>query len=111
MRRYHCRPKVPHSTLHAMQRVETSFTDTAAVLGPGTLRLFGLQLLKAQGVEDDTVSSASVFPGYYISSDQAFERNKSQSWQTWIDGTIGAWYGLWKAPTVLADDSYDGEVP
>jgi 2-desacetyl-2-hydroxyethyl bacteriochlorophyllide A dehydrogenase len=39
-------------TLHAMQRVETSYTDTAAVLGPGSLGLFGVQLLKAQGVED-----------------------------------------------------------
>ena len=39
-------------TLHAMQRIETSYTDTAAVLGPGSLGLFGVQLLKAQGVED-----------------------------------------------------------
>lgn len=39
-------------TLHAMQRVDTSYTDTAAVLGPGSLGLFGVQLLKAQGVED-----------------------------------------------------------
>ncbi len=39
-------------TLHAMQRVETSYTDTAAVLGPGSLGLFGVQLLKAKGVED-----------------------------------------------------------
>ena len=39
-------------TLHAMQRVETRFTDTAAVLGPGSLGLFGVQLLRAQGVDD-----------------------------------------------------------
>jgi len=39
-------------TLHAMQRVETSYTDTAAVLGPGSLGLFGVQLLTAKGVED-----------------------------------------------------------
>lgn len=39
-------------TLHAMQRIETSFTDTAAVLGPGSLGLFGVQLLRAAGVED-----------------------------------------------------------
>ncbi|SDR04887.1 zinc-dependent alcohol dehydrogenase [Natronobacterium texcoconense] len=39
-------------TLHGLQRVETSFTDTAAVLGPGSLGLFGVQLLKARGVED-----------------------------------------------------------
>jgi len=127
-------------------------------------------------IEDDTVFSASVFPGYYTSSDQAFERNKSQDWQTWtdesridwfnamcyalapddlertldarreeiefvmdaqrggvtvmplvaitpghpdvelqydelLDDTIGAGYGLWKAPAALADDSYDGELP
>lgn len=39
-------------TLHAMQRVETRFTDTAAVLGPGSLGLFGVQLLRAKGVDD-----------------------------------------------------------
>lgn len=39
-------------TLHAMKRVQTSFTDTAAVLGPGALGLYGVQLLRAQGVED-----------------------------------------------------------
>ncbi|WP_135855096.1 zinc-dependent alcohol dehydrogenase [Halorussus salinus] len=39
-------------TLHALQRVQTSFTDTAAVLGPGSLGLFGVQLLAAQGVEN-----------------------------------------------------------
>ncbi|WP_121744857.1 zinc-dependent alcohol dehydrogenase [Natronorubrum halophilum] len=39
-------------TLHAMNRVETSFTDTAAVLGPGALGLYGVQLLRAQGVTD-----------------------------------------------------------
>ncbi|WP_440772566.1 zinc-dependent alcohol dehydrogenase [Natronorubrum sp. DTA28] len=39
-------------TLHALSRVETTFTDTAAVLGPGSLGLFGVQLLRAQGVED-----------------------------------------------------------
>ena len=39
-------------TLHALKRVETSYTDTAAVLGPGSLGLFGVQLLKTKGVED-----------------------------------------------------------
>ena len=39
-------------TLHAMKRIETSFTDTAAVLGPGSLGLFGVQLLRAAGVDD-----------------------------------------------------------
>lgn len=39
-------------TLHALQRVETRFSDTAAVLGPGSLGLFGVQLLRAQGVAD-----------------------------------------------------------
>lgn len=39
-------------TLHAMNRIDTSFSDTAAVLGPGSLGLFGVQLLRAQGVED-----------------------------------------------------------
>lgn len=39
-------------TLHAMQRISTSFTDTAAVLGPGSLGLYGVQLLRAQGVKD-----------------------------------------------------------
>ncbi|WP_255171480.1 zinc-dependent alcohol dehydrogenase [Natrononativus amylolyticus] len=39
-------------TLHAMHRVATSFTDTAAVLGPGSLGLYGVQLLRAQGVDD-----------------------------------------------------------
>ena len=39
-------------TLHAMHRISTSFTDTAAVLGPGSLGLFGVQLLRAQGVSD-----------------------------------------------------------
>ncbi|MFU8868947.1 zinc-dependent alcohol dehydrogenase [Natronococcus sp.] len=39
-------------TLHGLQRVETSFSDTAAVLGPGSLGLFGVQLLKARGVDD-----------------------------------------------------------
>lgn len=39
-------------TLHALKRIETSVTDTAAVLGPGSLGLFGVQLLRARGVED-----------------------------------------------------------
>ena len=39
-------------TLHAMNRVETAVTDTAAVLGPGSLGLYGVQLLQARGVED-----------------------------------------------------------
>lgn len=39
-------------TLHGMQRVKTSFTDTAAVLGPGSLGLYGVQMLQAQGVDD-----------------------------------------------------------
>ncbi len=39
-------------TLHAMQRLETSVSDTAAVLGPGSLGLFGVQLLRAWGVRD-----------------------------------------------------------
>ncbi|MCU4743267.1 zinc-dependent alcohol dehydrogenase [Natronoglomus mannanivorans] len=39
-------------TLHAMKRLETSVTDTAAVLGPGALGLFGVQLLRARGVRD-----------------------------------------------------------
>ncbi|MXV60480.1 alcohol dehydrogenase catalytic domain-containing protein [Natronorubrum sp. JWXQ-INN-674] len=39
-------------TLHALKRVETSFTDTAAVFGPGSLGLFGVQLLKAKGIDD-----------------------------------------------------------
>lgn len=39
-------------TLHAMKRIETSVSDTAAVLGPGSLGLFGVQLLRARGVED-----------------------------------------------------------
>ncbi|MFC7230678.1 zinc-binding dehydrogenase [Saliphagus sp. GCM10025308] len=39
-------------TLHALQRIQTSFTDTAAVLGPGSLGLYGVQLLRAQGVKD-----------------------------------------------------------
>lgn len=39
-------------TLHAMQRIQTSFTDTAAVLGPGSLGLYGVQLLRSQGVKD-----------------------------------------------------------
>lgn len=39
-------------TLHAMNRLDTSFSDTAAVLGPGSLGLFGVQLLRNRGVED-----------------------------------------------------------
>ena len=39
-------------TLHALKRTQTSFTDTAAVLGPGSLGLYGVQLLRAQGVKD-----------------------------------------------------------
>lgn len=39
-------------TLHALQRVQTGFSDTGAVLGPGSLGLFGVQLLKRQGVDD-----------------------------------------------------------
>jgi 2-desacetyl-2-hydroxyethyl bacteriochlorophyllide A dehydrogenase len=39
-------------TLHAMQRLETSVSDAAAVLGPGSLGLFGVQLLRAWGVRD-----------------------------------------------------------
>lgn len=39
-------------TLHAMNRIQTSFTDTAAVLGPGSLGLYGVQLLRAKGVKD-----------------------------------------------------------
>lgn len=39
-------------TLHALQRVETQFDDVGAVLGPGSLGLFGVQLLQQQGVND-----------------------------------------------------------
>lgn len=39
-------------TLHAMKRVETSVSDTAAILGPGSLGLFGVQLLHAWGIRD-----------------------------------------------------------
>ncbi|WP_101296811.1 zinc-dependent alcohol dehydrogenase [Halegenticoccus soli] len=39
-------------TLHGVQRVSTSFDDTAAVLGPGSLGLYGVQLLRARGVKD-----------------------------------------------------------
>jgi 2-desacetyl-2-hydroxyethyl bacteriochlorophyllide A dehydrogenase len=39
-------------TLHALQRVETRFDDVGAVLGPGSLGLFGVQLLRCQGVDD-----------------------------------------------------------
>ncbi|WP_135536170.1 zinc-dependent alcohol dehydrogenase [Halostella pelagica] len=39
-------------TQHALRRVETSVTDTAVVLGPGSLGLFGVQLLRARGVRD-----------------------------------------------------------
>lgn len=39
-------------TLHALKRVRTSFTDTAAVLGPESLGLYGVQLLRAKGVSD-----------------------------------------------------------
>ena len=39
-------------TLHALKRADLSFTDTAAVLGPGSLGLYGVQLLKAAGVDD-----------------------------------------------------------
>lgn len=39
-------------TLHAIQRIDTNVSDTAAVLGPGSLGLFGVQLLRAQGVEE-----------------------------------------------------------
>ena len=39
-------------TLHALKRVETNFDDVGVVLGPGALGLYGVQLLKAQGVDD-----------------------------------------------------------
>lgn len=39
-------------TLHALKRIETTVSDTAAVLGPGSLGLFGVQLLRARGVRD-----------------------------------------------------------
>lgn len=39
-------------TLHAMKRLETSVSDTAAVLGPGSLGLYGVQLLHAWGIDD-----------------------------------------------------------
>ena len=39
-------------TLHALQRVGTEFTDTAAVLGPGSLGLYGVQLLQCKGIDD-----------------------------------------------------------
>ncbi|NGM70627.1 alcohol dehydrogenase catalytic domain-containing protein [Natronolimnobius sp. AArcel1] len=39
-------------TLHAMDRIDISVSDTAAVLGPGALGLFGVQLLRAKGVDD-----------------------------------------------------------
>jgi len=39
-------------TLHALKRASTEFTDTGAVLGPGALGLFGVQLLKRQGIDD-----------------------------------------------------------
>lgn len=43
-------------TLHALERVPTAFTDTAAVLGPGALGLYGVQLLRARGVDDVVVT-------------------------------------------------------
>ena len=39
-------------TLHAMDRIDISVSDTAAVLGPGALGLFGVQLLRVEGVDD-----------------------------------------------------------
>jgi 2-desacetyl-2-hydroxyethyl bacteriochlorophyllide A dehydrogenase len=39
-------------TLHAMDRIDISVSNTAAVLGPGALGLFGVQLLRAEGVDD-----------------------------------------------------------
>ncbi len=42
--------------LHALQRAELSTDDTAAVLGPGPLGLFGVQLLQAKGIDDIAVT-------------------------------------------------------
>ncbi|HMB51409.1 MAG TPA: family 10 glycosylhydrolase [Natronoarchaeum rubrum] len=69
-------PEMSDAELHD-RRVE-AVTDLVGTLG--------------DVVDDDTVFSASVFPGYYTSSDQAFEYNKSQDWQTWIDETRIDWF-------------------
>lgn len=42
--------------LHALNRVETRTDDMAAVLGPGSLGLYGVQLLRAKGVTDIAVT-------------------------------------------------------
>ncbi|WP_247004541.1 zinc-dependent alcohol dehydrogenase [Halosolutus gelatinilyticus] len=39
-------------TLHAMKRLDIDFSDTAVVLGPGALGLFGVQLLREKGIDD-----------------------------------------------------------
>jgi 2-desacetyl-2-hydroxyethyl bacteriochlorophyllide A dehydrogenase len=39
-------------TLHALHSVDTRVTDTACVLGPGPLGLYGVQLLRSLGVDD-----------------------------------------------------------
>ncbi len=39
-------------TLHGLRRAETQFSDTAVVVGPGSLGLYGVQLLRARGVKD-----------------------------------------------------------
>ena len=42
--------------LHALKRIDPSVADTAAVLGPGPMGLYGVQLLKALGVADIVVT-------------------------------------------------------
>lgn len=43
-------------TLHGLHRTDVRYTDTAVVIGPGSLGLFGVQLLQARGVDDIVVT-------------------------------------------------------
>jgi len=43
-------------TLHGLERIETAVTDTAFVAGPGSLGLYGVELLQALGVDDIVLS-------------------------------------------------------
>lgn len=49
-------------TLHALERIDVGLSDTAAVLGPGALGLFGVQLLRAMGVENVVLTGTRPAP-------------------------------------------------
>lgn len=80
-------------TLHALQRVSTRFTDTAAVLGPGSLGLYGVQLLKQKGIDDVILTGtreARLSVGTDLGADQTVNVREESPVEAILDYTNGS---------------------